>query len=78
MYDKASRGIYAEPMKGNPRLEALKRLPLTDGGTDILAVHYRLVELAKRATVAPESLSVLEIAQIGYALEVHYAQLGIG
>ena len=61
----------------NPWIEALRSLPLTDGGTDFLALHKRLLALAKQGTVEPESLTRLEIAQICYALEIHYAQMGI-
>ncbi len=62
-----------EPLK-----TALMRLPLTDGTADPLAVHRRLLELAKRGTIAPESLDLFEVKQVCYALEVHYAQLGLG
>lgn len=53
------------------------KLPLTDGTADPLDVHRRLLGIAKRGTIAPESLDLLEIKQVCYALEVHYAQLGL-
>ncbi len=56
---------------------ALIKLPLTDGTADPLAVHRGLLALARRGTIAPETLDLFEIKQVCYALEVHYAQLGL-
>ena len=55
-------------------LEALKRLPLYDGGQDPLAVHHRM---ARRGALAPESMDLFEIKQVCHALETHYAVLGL-
>ena len=65
-------------MVANPSfIEALRRLPLMDGTADILAAHHQLVALARRGVIGPETLTVPEIKQVCYALEVHYAQMGI-
>lgn len=59
------------------RLRVLLQLPLSDLDSDPVAVHRRLLELAMRGTIAPESLILDEIKQVCYALEVHYRAAGL-
>ncbi len=58
-------------------LRALLQLPLTDIDDDPLAVHRRMLNLAQRGVAAPESMSLLDIKQVCYALEVRYAGEGL-